>query len=798
VRFCTTVTVSLLPQARVLAEAIGRHHPGAQLQALVLGASPGALSEAPFRTVTMDDLDISNAAELLLTHAPADLMRLVRPALIAFVRSRDSFDHVCYLAVDHDVLSPLDTPFHLGTPVALVRRADGALPEDTFAPSPSDLVREGVYTDDFLIVGPDARAGRFLDWYRERMWSLHPRMARSEPAPIREAARRHARQLLTLAPTLFALQPVDDAGVEASAWNLHSRPLDRDNGIVRAREHPLRTVHFAGFDPQKPYWLAENADRVRVVDDPVLTALCEDYATRLMRQGWQHVDHRGDLGRRLPVGLVFDARVLGLYEDAMNVAAVPGDPFTTSGCAALMAWMLGPAPAGAAAGINRYLYSVYLERPDLAQAYPDLDGTDGPGYASWTWVFGRPEMSIPDEFLPPRPADIVVDAVTAPPPPGVNVAGFFKSTLGLGEAARLYVQALAACGVSVTTTAVDIDRPPEEGRRLGQNYGSVEFADLAATGECAFNLICVNADELPRFATRAGEDFFAGRRSIGVWAWETDVIPTRWDAAYDHLDEIWVYSRYVAENLGRASPIPVVCVPPPVVAPDAGGASSGIELPPGYRFMFMFDFFSTQGRKNPVGVIEAFTKAFAPGEGPQLLIKTIHAEARPQAYDELRYASAGRPDVHVVDCALGTAEKNALMAECDCYVSLHRSEGYGLTLAECMALGKPVIGTGYSGNLDFMTPANSYLVDYAMTVVGAGVEIYPPEGRWAEPDLDHAAVLMREVYDDQRAASARGARARSDIEAALAPAVVGRIARERLDRLVALAGVPRRATAWAR
>jgi len=221
-----------------------------------------------------------------------------------------------------------------------------------------------------------------------------------------------------------------------------------------------------------------------------------------------------------------------------------------------------------------------------------------------------------------------------------------------------------------------------------------------------------------------------------------------------------------------------------VLVPDSGGASSGIELPPGFYFMFMFDYFSTPRRKNPAGVIEAFKRAFTPGEGPQLLIKTIHGAARPRASEELRHAAAGRTDVHVIDCALSSAAKNALLMECDCYVSLHRSEGYGLTLAECMALGKPVIGTGYSGNLDFMSPANSYLVDYEMTTVGHGVEIYPPEGRWAEPDLDHAAALMRGIHADPDAARARGLRAQRDIAASLSPEAVGRIARARLERLL--------------
>jgi glycosyltransferase involved in cell wall biosynthesis len=130
------------------------------------------------------------------------------------------------------------------------------------------------------------------------------------------------------------------------------------------------------------------------------------------------------------------------------------------------------------------------------------------------------------------------------------------------------------------------------------------------------------------------------------------------------------------------------------------------------------------------------------------------------------------------------------MAGCDCYVSLHRSEGFGLTMAEAMAIGKPVIATGYSGNVDFMNPENSLLVDYGMTRVGAGVEIYPAEGDWAEPSVEHGATLMRQVYEDPGRASALAARGREDIRRTLSPQATGAAMRARLQKLSA-AGVDR-------
>ena len=131
-----------------------------------------------------------------------------------------------------------------------------------------------------------------------------------------------------------------------------------------------------------------------------------------------------------------------------------------------------------------------------------------------------------------------------------------------------------------------------------------------------------------------------------------------------------------------------------------------------FTFLFMFDFFSTLQRKNPLGLIDAFTRAFAPDEGPRLLLKTINARFRPEAADELRRRIGERPDIELVDRYLDPRQNAALIARADCYVSLHRSEGFGLTLAESMALGTPVIATGYSGNIDFTTPSNSYLVDW--------------------------------------------------------------------------------------
>ena len=133
-------------------------------------------------------------------------------------------------------------------------------------------------------------------------------------------------------------------------------------------------------------------------------------------------------------------------------------------------------------------------------------------------------------------------------------------------------------------------------------------------------------------------------------------------------------------------------------------------------------------------------------------------------------AAGGHPDIVAIDGWLDGGERHALTACCDCYVSLHRSEGFGLTLAEAMHLGKPVIATGFGGNLDFMTPDNSWLVDWEPVEVGAGAFPYPPHGHWADPSVEHAALLMREAFSDPAATAARGLRAALDIRRTHSPA----------------------------
>jgi glycosyltransferase involved in cell wall biosynthesis len=321
--------------------------------------------------------------------------------------------------------------------------------------------------------------------------------------------------------------------------------------------------------------------------------------------------------------------------------------------------------------------------------------------------------------------------------------------------------------VAGNTPVADADHP-----ELGELRGGSEAA-----------LLCMNAPELRR-ALDGGVRLPRARRRVGVWAWEVDPAPRDWARTATSLDEVWVYSSYVRLLLDPVLDVPVTAVPLPVPEPRPEGPPDP-RTAEGFSFLFLFDFHSMLQRKNPLGLVDAFTRAFASGEGPRLVLKSFNGDQRPDDLARLRKAIGDRPDVDVVDEYVTRGRRDAMLAGCDCYVSLHRAEGFGLTLAEAMALGKPVIATGYSGNLDFTTPENSYLVDATPAAVGEDNEVYPRDARWADPDLDHAAELMRRVWQRPDEARARGVRGRREVRERLSPEAVGRVARERLEQLAA-------------
>jgi glycosyltransferase involved in cell wall biosynthesis len=360
--------------------------------------------------------------------------------------------------------------------------------------------------------------------------------------------------------------------------------------------------------------------------------------------------------------------------------------------------------------------------------------------------------------------------------PAVELAGYLSAAVGVGEAARLYVEALRAAGVAVTERDVPLPGRDDAGARA-RTGAAAEPSDVR------FNLLCMNPEQMLPYLAGDQAPPRAGRTTIGIWSWEVDVLPAGWREAAGHVAEVWTYSDFAAALIGAGIGARVRGMPPPVREAIAASDGEPPSLPPGFRFLTMFDFLSTLERKNPLGVVDAFKRAFAPRDGAVLVVKASNGQHRPDRRDELLAAIDGREDIVLIDRTMTDPERERLLASCDCYVSLHRSEGHGLPIAEAMASGKPVVATAYGGNTEFMTAENSYLIAWRPVAVGEGVEHYPARARWAEPDLEQAALALRAVRADPVGARTRGARARAGVTRALSPHATGAKMSRRLQAL---------------
>jgi glycosyltransferase involved in cell wall biosynthesis len=372
------------------------------------------------------------------------------------------------------------------------------------------------------------------------------------------------------------------------------------------------------------------------------------------------------------------------------------------------------------------------------------------------------------------------------PQPGINLVGFLDAESGLGEIARRLAEA-------VRTSDVPLSAISYRGTKRRQHHSH----GLALGDEAPYdtNVVCLNPGHLPGFVADVGADFFARRYGIGVWFWETDRFRAAERSAVRHFDELWVASDYVRDAIAGAVDVPVVSMPVPMEPPTGPFRTRAeLDLPERFTFLFVFDFWSEE-RKNPVAVVEAFTRAFSPGEGPTLVVKSIHGDSKAKKLEKLRAVAADRSDVVVRDGYVSALERDSYLAACDCYVSLHRSEGLGLTMAEAMALGKPVIATGYSGNLEFMDEANSYLVPYDVVDVPASWWGHAPGATWAEPDVDAAARLMRRAWEHPDEAGALGERARGALRERFSTGRTVEVVERRLEEIRTRGAIAARASA---
>ncbi len=341
---------------------------------------------------------------------------------------------------------------------------------------------------------------------------------------------------------------------------------------------------------------------------------------------------------------------------------------------------------------------------------------------------------------------------------------------GIGEGARLVYDALEAAGVQ--PAAFDISAT------FGQAELQGPLRRPVVPGSGGTLLVHHNAPFLPHTLWALGRSQVRGRRIIGYWAAEFPRIHDSWRSSLRYLHEVWVPSEFARHAVSAAADLPVHVVPHPLPPVDPTPyMRAGLGLPADALVVLTaFHMGSSFARKNPLAAIAAFRRAFGDAPNRILAIKLIDHGASPIAREALERSIAGAPNIRLINLILPPQDMSGLVADVDIVLSLHRTEGFGLVPAEAMQLGKPVVATGWSGNMDFMNERNSVPVSYEMVPVRDTYDgEFVAEGQlWAEANVEHAAEWLRRLAADPDLRRQLGETARADIARQLSPAAIAR------------------------
>ena len=408
-------------------------------------------------------------------------------------------------------------------------------------------------------------------------------------------------------------------------------------------------------------------------------------------------------------------------------------------------------------GMRHDAWLLWHHQTELRKTFPLETATQIDEYGRWFALHGLPTITALQSRNSPRQDSAPSRCFPPPIASGVNLIGYAYGELGIGEDLRMAVACLEQAGVPFSIFNVS----PGAG---------VSQSDMRLRGRVAdelpfdINVFCIPGMETVRLFLTHGRSVFDGRYNIGWWPWELPVWPEAWYDAYDLVDEVWAASEYTASAYRRSSPVPVRLVPLAVSVDALTGDPDKLDrrlarkqfgLPSAsFLFYFAFDFNSTLARKNPWACLAAFLQAFPPArDDVGLVIKVIHGAEEHPDWIRLRDVIESDDRIRLINRSLRRADLLKLYSSCDCFVSLHRSEGFGRCVAEAMLLGKEVIVSDYSGTVDFAhgpgvhpVPGQLVPIDPADYPGATGREV------WFDVDVGAAAEAMQRV-------AASGARA---------------------------------------
>ena len=825
----TIVSKNYTHVARALMHSVEQYYPEAnRVVALCDKPDDFDYSRDNFEIFNLGRLDnIPSFEKFLFRYTILELNTAIKPYVIEKLFDL-GYEKVIYIDPDIKIYSSLIPMVNLldSKEILLTPHLTGEL-DDEALPSELDILRSGTYNLGYIGLRDSQSTRSLIKWWQGKLYK--------DCVVDLERGLFVDQKWIDMVPGIFEGVHVErNEGWNVAYWNLAHRKVVRSENGFQVNKDPLVFFHFSGFNSSAKT-LSKHQNRfTRTSAGAGVEALCKDYAADLIAFGQ-------DTCRELPYafgqfadGTAIPDQARYIYRDDFDWESDSNNLWSEEGSKNFMGYLNQPIEHDGLvfSYITRLAHRLYRERKDLQDAFPDIYGTDGVRYAQWfidnagtqakfndcfiapirSWLeqniakkkspgtsfyrllyrLARYSRAIVRPILPPEIRHRINLALirrsnsdykpSAQTPKsnefGVNLFGYVHAESGVGQSARSNIQSLTS--VNIPVSVIDV--------RLGNISRMDGHIDASLKGEPAYrtNLFHINADQLEFALGEIGLHVLEDCFNIGFWAWELPDFPVDWASASKYLDEIWTPSEFCKASIEKQVDIPVVVVPHAIWLehePSNEAQGLGVDFKP-FTFYTMFDCLSVPERKNVRAAIKAFEQAFdSTKDDVQFVVKVLNLDAHNDFSDYLLEEAASNQKIKLIDQYFDRDQVFSLLSRIDCFVSLHRSEGFGLGIAEAMLFGKPVIATDWSGNTDFCNAENSLPVNYELIKLDKNHGPYKKGQTWADPSASHAAAQMKLVFSDEKRARKIGLRAAADVKERLSPSFIGAMLHTRLSRI---------------
>ena len=775
----TICSNNYVAMAKVFLDSARFHHPEAALYLCLADALVDDPSFYPSDCVVVPAaaLDIPNFTSFSFRYDIMEFNTALKPFMFRHLLST-GYQSVLYFDPDIEIFRHLDNVVSaLRNGASFVLTPHICKPaEGTAFPDDIGIMQAGIFNLGFLGVGALPETQSILRWWSRR---LQYECINDQPNGIFVD-----QKFMDLVPG-FAEHVciLRDPTLNVAYWNLSQRVLSKEDDLWLVDGMPLGFYHYSGFDPSNLSRLSKYTDGFREPNlSEALRALSAHYSERLLTGAHGAIPSGIYAYGKFSSGTLLSNFVRHTFRN--NHLTWSGNPFESYeeylNLPLSERWK-GPS----AACITNLMGILHDREPWLKKTYIPENPASARAFIDWFIKHAEPLVG------DPRLIESVAQcfglnsklrrrspAKLSSSEPDVDVIGYLCLALGIGEAGRLVLRSLARAG-----EAVQGEETWLKSQSSSNDTSCKPF--LVSRSVAPVQIFSINADQIESVIQHLGSELRSDAYRIMMPFWELSNLPDEWVGAFDLVDEVWAPTRFIQTMLMRKIDKPIVQMPLMLdFDPPAKTERSRLRLPQDkFLFFFAFDYFSFLERKNPRAVVEAFRRAFrSKGETTPvaLVLKTLNSELAPEQGQALRDCLHENPDVILIEQTLSRADTLALIAACDAVISLHRSEGLGLLIAEAMVLGKPAISTDYSATTELISPKTGYPVDYRLVPVNPGDYPFHNGQHWADADVDHAAWHMRQVFKGGDAVRQKVAAAKTHISTSYGQEAVARRQQDRL------------------